>query len=273
MAPVRFGSFLLHASEYRLTRNGQSIALSPRPFDLLVALAARAGHLVTREELLRAVWKDAVVEQSSLNAAMSILRQALGDEAATLIETVPGRGYRFIAAVEAAADTPSLSPVALAKGEPAGPPVTGGATGVRAVIVDDHAIVRLGVRALLERNPGFAVLAEAATAAEAAQAVAAHQPNLLVLDLMLDGDPSLEHIAAWRAVAPELRVIVLSMHHEDEFARRALAAGANGYVMKAQMLNELVSAIGEVMAGGVWVSAQVSRAIVRDAVAGRPLSG
>lgn len=250
-----FGSFSLNPREYRLTRNGQPIALSPRPFDLLVALVTRAGRLVTREELLREVWKDAVVEQSSLNAAISVLRQALGDDAATLIETVPGRGYRFIAPV-------GTTDVAMPAGD----------TAVRVVIVDDHAIVRLGVRALLGRVPGFQVLAEAGTAAEAAVTIAEHRPDLLVLDLMLNGEASLEHIAAWRASAPGLRVIVLSMHDEDEYARRALAAGAHGYVMKEQMLDELRAAIGEVMGGGVWVSTRVSRAIVRDAVEGRPLS-
>lgn len=260
---VTFGSFSLDTHEYRLTRNGQPVALSPRPFDLLVALVTRAGRLVTREELLRDVWKDIVVEQSSLNAAMSVLRQALGDEAATLIETVPGRGYRFIAPIDAVADAPPAIPA----------PAPPGDAAVRVVIVDDHAIVRLGVRSLLQRTPRFQVLAEAGTVTEAAAVIAAERPDLLVLDLMLNGDASLDHIAAWRASAPGLRVIVLSMHNEDEYARRALAAGAHGYVMKEQMLDELASAIGEVMGGGVWVSARVSRAIVRDTVEGRPLSG
>lgn len=257
-----FSSFSLNRAEYRLTRHGQPVALSPRPFDLLVALVTRAGRLVSREELLREVWKDATVEQSSLNAAMSVLRQALGDDAGALIETVPGRGYRFIAPVGTAVEAPPPVPATASAGDPA----------VRVVIVDDHAIVRLGVRALLGRVPGFQVLAEAGTAADAAHAIADHRPDLLVLDLMLNGEASLAHIAAWRASAPGLRVVVLSMHHEDEYARRALAAGAHGYVMKEQMLDELRAAIGEVMSGGVWVSTRVSRAIVRDAVAGRPLS-
>lgn len=267
---LTFSSFTLDPREYRLARNGQAIALSPRPFDLLVALVRRAGSLVTREELLREVWKDTVVEQSSLNAAMSTLRQALGDDAAALIETVPGRGYRFIAPIEPAADQPSAAPP-MAPGV-AGVPRAGDAA-VRVVIVDDHAIVRLGVRALLERAPGFSIVAEAATVADAAVAIASHRPDLLVLDLMLNGDASLDHVAAWRASAPGLRVIVLSMHSEDEFARRALAAGAHGYVMKEQMLGELTAAIGEVMGGGVWVSSRVSRSIVRDVIQGRPISG
>lgn len=259
---ITFGSFSLDPLEYRLTRHGQPVALSPRPFDLLVALVTRAGRLATREELLREVWKDTVVEQSSLNAAMSVLRQALGDEAGALIETVPGRGYRFIAPIDAAAGAPPAVPA----------PAPPDHAAVRVVIVDDHAIVRLGVRALLERIPGFRVMAEAGTVADAATVIAAQHPDLLVLDLMLNGDASLEHITAWRASAPGLRVIVLSMHNEDEYAKRALAAGAHGYVMKEQMLDELRGAIGEVMNGGVWVSTRVSRAIVRDVVEGRPLS-
>jgi DNA-binding NarL/FixJ family response regulator len=139
------------------------------------------------------------------------------------------------------------------------------------LIVDDHAIVRLGVRALVERAPGFQVIGEAGNIAEATDAVAAHRPDLLILDLKLNGADSLEHIARWRASAPDVRVVVLSMHHEDEHARRALAAGAHGYVMKEQMISDLSAAISEVLGGGVWVSAQVNRAILRDVVHGRPI--
>lgn len=258
-APVTFGPFALDAQECRLTRDGQPISLSPRPFDLLVALVARAGRLVSREELLREVWKDTVVEQSSLNAAMSVLRQALGDEASKLIETVPGRGYRFLAPVVSAA-----VPVAAAS--------DAAAPAIRVVVVDDHAVVRMGVRVLIERSMGFTVVGEASTFEECGAMVAALKPDLLVLDLMMGGEPSLDRIAGWRALAPGLRVVMLSMHHEDDYARQALAAGAHGYVMKAEMLEELQSAITSVVGGGVWVSAAVSRSIVKDFVDGRPRS-
>jgi len=250
--PVRFGPFLLQASEYRLTRNGQAIALSPRPFDLLVALVTHGGRLVTRDELLREVWKDAVVEQSSLNAAMSILRQALGEDAATLIETVPGRGYRFIAPIAPMA--PEATPVA----------ATSVAAAVRVAIVDDHAVVRMGVRALIERTNGFTVVGEAGTLDEGGELVKALQPDLLVLDLMMGGEASIERLADWRTAAPGVRVIVLSMHHEEEHARQALAAGAHGYVMKSEMLGELAAAIAAVLAGEVWLSTKLSRSIVRE---------
>jgi DNA-binding response OmpR family regulator len=257
--PITFGSFSLDVKECRLTCDGHSIPLSPRPFDLLVALVARAGRLVTREELLREVWKDTVVEQSSLNAAMSVLRQALGEDSATLIETIPGRGYRFIAPIT----TPSVT-------APTAPP--GVMAPARVLIVDDHAVVRMGVRALIERALGFTVVGEAATFDECGAQIGKLQPDLLVLDLMMGGEPSLEHIAGWRRIAPQLRVVMLSMHHEDDYARQALAAGAHGYVMKAEMLGELQAAIASVVSGGVWVSAAVSQSIVKDFVDRRPLS-
>lgn len=261
-----FGPFALDPSEFRLTRDGRRVPLSPRPFDLLVALTARPGQLVTREALLREVWKGATVEPSSLNAAMSVLRQALGD-AAESIETVPGRGYRFRLPVR------EVAPRDMTPREPA--PVTTAPAGAarRLVIVDDHAIVRMGVRALVERLPGYEVSGEAATPEEAGPLVEALQPDLLILDLMLDGESSLPHVGAWRAAAPGIRVIVLSMHDEAAHARDALAAGAHGYVMKSSMLDELAQAIDAVGAGGVWVSPALGRAIVKDVLDGRPISG
>ncbi|HWI19456.1 MAG TPA: response regulator [Vicinamibacterales bacterium] len=247
MTSLQFGRYTLDAREYRLMRDGQPVALPPKPFDLLVALATRPGQLVTRDELLREVWKDVVVEQSSLNAAMSVLRQALGEDAASILETVPGRGYRFVAQSSPVLPAPPASPAS-----------------VRVMIVDDHAVVRLGVRSLVERTPGFAVVGEADSLEDAGPLIHAAQPDLLVLDMMLGDVSSLGSIKAWRASAPGLRVIVLSMHDEDGHAREALSAGAHGYVMKAGMAGELSTAIAAVAAGDVWVSAKLSQAILRE---------
>jgi DNA-binding response OmpR family regulator len=252
---IQFGRYSLEPREYRLTRDAQAVALPPKPFDLLVALAAHPGELVTRETLLREVWKDVVVEQSSLNAAMSVLRQALGDDASAILETVPGRGYRFIASIAPDAPAAAVAPAA---------PALPVAPAVRTMIVDDHAIVRLGVRSLVERTPGFAVAGEAASLEDAGPLIASLLPDLLVLDMMLGDISTLASIKGWRAAAPGLRVIVLSMHDEDAHAREALAAGAHGYVMKASMAGELSTAITAVAAGEVWVSAKLSRAILKE---------
>jgi DNA-binding response OmpR family regulator len=257
---VSFGRYRLDPAQFRLVRDGELIPLSPRPFDLLVALVARAGELVTREELLATVWKDAAVEASSLNAAMSVLRQALGPEGADLIETVPGRGYRFIGQVQA-------DRAAVATGPAAPPPAAADAPATIAVaIVDDHAIVRVGVRTIVERSPGCRVVGEAGTVDEAGAMIAARKPDLLILDLMIGSEASLAYIRRWRGASAGMRVIVLSMYEEEEYARQALAAGAHGYVMKEQMIEELQQAIATVGSGGVWVSASLGRSIAKDYV-------
>src|SRR6266545_3954249 len=88
----RFGAFELQLDERRLLKDGQSVVLRPRAFDLLAALVDRAGHLVTKDALLDRVWPKMVVEETALRVQLSALRKVLGDEA---IATVSGQGYRF----------------------------------------------------------------------------------------------------------------------------------------------------------------------------------
>src|ERR1700675_892016 len=88
----RFGPFELQPDNRRLLRDGAAISLRPRAFDLLVALVDRAGHLVTKDELLGRVWPKAVVEEAALHVQVSALRKVVGSDAIT---TVSGRGYQF----------------------------------------------------------------------------------------------------------------------------------------------------------------------------------
>src|SRR5258707_15735153 len=88
----RFGSFELQLDQRRLLKDGAPISLRPRAFDLLVALVDRAGHLVTKDELLARVWPKAVVEEAALHVQVSALRKIIGSDAIT---TVSGRGYQF----------------------------------------------------------------------------------------------------------------------------------------------------------------------------------
>src|SRR5260221_8956778 len=88
----RFGPFELQPDQRRLLKDGVAISLRPRAFDLLLALVDRAGHLVTKDELLARVWPKAVVEEAALHAQMSALRKVVGSDAIT---TVSGRGYQF----------------------------------------------------------------------------------------------------------------------------------------------------------------------------------
>lgn len=100
-SPLLFGPFVLDAAERRLTRDGEPVELTPKTFDLLVALAGRRGKLATREELLEEVWPGSFVDENTLSVHVSKLRSILGDSAqrSSYVETVPRVGYRFIAPV------------------------------------------------------------------------------------------------------------------------------------------------------------------------------
>jgi DNA-binding NarL/FixJ family response regulator len=107
-------------------------------------------------------------------------------------------------------------------------------TSLRIVVVDDHAVVRRGVRALLESQPGWEVAAEATTGREAVDVVSRLQPDIVVMDLSL---PELNGLDATRQIlkeSPGTEVLVLTMHHSEELARNVLQAGARGYLLKAE---------------------------------------
>src|SRR5215510_7036286 len=96
-----FGPFRLDAAELLLLRDGEAVPLTPKAFDLLLALVERHGHLLEKEELLKTIWPDTFVEETNLASNISLIRKALGDggNGQKYIETVPKRGYRFVATV------------------------------------------------------------------------------------------------------------------------------------------------------------------------------
>src|SRR5262245_40366798 len=96
-----FGPFLLDAGERLLLRDGESVPLTPKSFDLLLALVKHHGHLLEKDELLKLVWPDTFVEEANLSSNISLIRKALGEgeNGKKFIETVPRRGYRFVAVV------------------------------------------------------------------------------------------------------------------------------------------------------------------------------
>jgi two-component system, NarL family, response regulator NreC len=114
---------------------------------------------------------------------------------------------------------------------------------IRIVLADDHAVVRSGLRLLLDAERGFEVVGEAGDVQGARGQVRAEQPDVLVLDLNMPGGSSLEAIPAIRAESPGTQIVVLTMQQEPAFARYALSAGAIGYVLKDAADDELVEAI------------------------------
>jgi two-component system, NarL family, response regulator NreC len=135
---------------------------------------------------------------------------------------------------------------------------------VRIVVADDHSVVRYGLRLLLEVEPGLDVVAEAGDAEETVELVQTHRPDVLVLDLGLPGDSGVDLIARIIKEAPETRVLVFTVQREPMFARRALGAGAVGYVLKDAANSELVSAVRSVASGETYLDPQLGASFAND---------
>lgn len=129
-----------------------------------------------------------------------------------------------------------------------------GAAAQRVLLVDDHPIVRQGLRRLISNEPGLVVCAEAESVREARRAIREHAPDVVVADLSLKDGDGIDLVKDIRAHHPQLPVLVLSMHDESLYAERMLAAGASGYIMKDAASDQFIQALRCVLAGRVYVS-------------------
>jgi DNA-binding NarL/FixJ family response regulator len=120
---------------------------------------------------------------------------------------------------------------------------------IRVLVADDHAVVREGIRGVLGGEPGFLVVAEAATAADAIELAAAHQPDVVVLDITMPGGSGLGAVAGIAEAAPGAAVLMLSMHDNPEYVRESERAGAQGYLRKDSAAAELRQAVRAVHRG------------------------
>ncbi len=128
---------------------------------------------------------------------------------------------------------------------------------IRVVIADDHAVVRTGLRMVLDAADGVEVVAEAGDVPSAWRALLVHHPDVLVLDLNMPGEPSLEAIPRFVRDAPETAIVVLTMQQEPAFAREALRAGARGYVLKESADSELVAAVRMATEGRTYLNPEL----------------
>ena len=134
-------------------------------------------------------------------------------------------------------------------------PVKVASVPVSIVIADDHAMVRSGLRVLLDSEPDLNVVAEAGDVNTALECARTHRPAVIVLDLNMPGElSSLDAIPRVQEVSPNTHVVILTMQEDPEFARRALRAGAAGYVLKEAADDELVDAVRRVADGGTYLN-------------------
>jgi DNA-binding NarL/FixJ family response regulator len=139
--------------------------------------------------------------------------------------------------------------------------------GVRVLIADDHALIRSGLRALLEREGEFQVIAEAADGYEAIELAIRHKPDVVLLDV---GMPRLSGTDAAQQIAekvPAARIVILSMHSDEGYVLRALKAGARGYLLKASPEADVLAAIRAVAAGNAYFSPSITRMLMEEYVA------
>lgn len=135
---------------------------------------------------------------------------------------------------------------------------------IRILIADDHGVIRIGMHAFLEKEPGFEVVGEAADGRAALALAAELRPDVVLLDITM---PELDGIQVTRqltATQPQIRVLILTLHEGVSMLREALAAGAAGYIIKRAVDTELVGAIHTVMRGEMYVYPSMTQALVKD---------
>jgi DNA-binding NarL/FixJ family response regulator len=130
---------------------------------------------------------------------------------------------------------------------------------IRVLVADDHAVVREGIRHVLEREPGFEVVAEAANGSEVVELAERHHPDVVVLDISMPGESGLQVAARLRRSVPDARVLILSMHDNTEYVLESVRAGAHGYLLKDTAATELRRAVLAVRAGEAFFSPPIAR--------------
>ena len=134
----------------------------------------------------------------------------------------------------------------------------------RILIADDHGVVRGGLRLLLERQAGFEVVGEAADGAEAVREALALRPDIAIVDVAMPLLTGLQAAREIRSQAPEVQVLVLSMHDDERYVFEALKAGASGYVLKREADTALVDAVHATLRGEPFLTHAATETLVRD---------
>ena len=135
---------------------------------------------------------------------------------------------------------------------------------IRLILADDHTLVRAGIRALLEKLPGVEVVAEAGDGREVLNLIKLHRPDVVLMDITMPGLSGLEVAERIIKELPKIKIIMLSMHHNEEYVWRALKAGASGYLLKKSATAELATALQRVTRGEIYLSKEISDGLPRD---------
>jgi two-component system response regulator NreC len=136
--------------------------------------------------------------------------------------------------------------------------------GIRILIADDHGVLRAGLRALLNAEPGMEVVGEAADGHEVMRLLGELCPDVVVLDISMPGPDGVEITQQLKQVSPDVRVLILTVHEDEGLLRAAIRAGASGYILKRAAEAELISAIYAAWRGELYVHPAMTRALLKD---------
>jgi DNA-binding NarL/FixJ family response regulator len=139
----------------------------------------------------------------------------------------------------------------------------------RVLVVDDHPIVRQGLALMINREADLTVCAEADSAQAAVQAIVTAKPDILVVDISLNGPDGLDLLKDVRTRFPNLPVLILSMHDESIYAERALRAGAQGYIMKQEATDKVLTALRRILSHEIYVSERVANRMLQRYIGSR----
>ena len=139
-------------------------------------------------------------------------------------------------------------------------------TKIKLLIVDDHPLVREGLRSCLVQEKSFEILGEAASGEEAIRLAKSTPPDIILLDINMPGMNGLETARILNKTAPKCKILILTMHDSKEYVTRMVATGVQGYVLKDSSPSELISAIDTVFQGGTYFSPKISEAVLNDYV-------
>jgi DNA-binding NarL/FixJ family response regulator len=138
----------------------------------------------------------------------------------------------------------------------------------RILVVDDHPVVRQGLALLINREPDMVVCGEAEEAMGAMHVLASAKPDVLIVDISLNGPDGLDLLKSIRTTHPILPVLILSMHDESIYAERALRAGANGYIMKQEATEKVLVAVRRILSGEIYVSDRIASKMLKHYITG-----
>ena len=139
------------------------------------------------------------------------------------------------------------------------------------MVVDDHPVVRQGLAIAICREPDLKVCGEAEHIEDALRVIAADPPDLVIVDLVLEGEDGLELISRIKSRWPAVKTLVYSVHDEQTYAGRALRAGAMGFISKREEASTIITAIRQVLAGEVYLSNRMTLTLLQRATVGKPL--